>query len=347
MLTAHDQNIEATALRLFDDNGELAHMPLTGNITIPKVIHYDEQPAVLVIEDLGELGTLWDLLDNRTCSEAVKSGQAQLLHYMVLGHRVGTFFGHLHSLETFAKVGENESAAASLTHSLTTELVFNAAVQPIRERLDQYGTPNAEVLAWRVTQDYREPKYTYPPAMSLGDFHPGSILVQDWYTDPKAVGDAAAPPRLAIIDWEFAALNGRGVNGDVAQFLASLHCHIVSLQPDDVGLQATALFIQGFAGAYGKVAALDFQMTPENTALQLLRSYLILHGREMINQAFEREWGVEKEVLAKMVAVGASYIDMAGDSAEELLEKNWSRLMENDHGVVANLFGITNKFTNI
>jgi hypothetical protein len=138
---------------------------------------------------------------------------------------------------------------------------------------------------------------------------------------------------LAIIDWEFAtAKGGRGVNGDMAQFLASLHLLLLSLRKpnsrDSVSpaYEAVATFQRWICDAYTYLKLFHISRSPGNPIMWLLRSALILHGREMINQAVEREWSTEGLSVSEMVQVGAWYLERAG---EDMLEEgNWGRANE-------------------
>jgi len=80
-----------------------------------------------------------------------------------------------------------------------------------------------------------------------------------------------------------------------------------------------------------------------NLHLQMFRSALILHGREMINNAIEREWaGKDSTILVKeMVEKGAWYIERARDDVRGMLEAaNWDELLMEDDRIMLNLFGI-------
>jgi hypothetical protein len=82
--------------------------------------------------------------------------------------------------------------------------------------------------------------------------------------------------------------------------------------------------------------------------LQVLRSALILHGREMINNAVEQEWQdsphKERSVLIReMVQKGTWYLEMAGNSVDEMLgPANLKELIQGDGGVILSLFGAGN-----
>jgi hypothetical protein len=102
--------------------------------------------------------------------------------------------------------------------------------------------------------------------------------------------------------------------------------------------------MQGLTNGYGKAAEFNKKEFVESdgnqkTRLQLLRSSMILYGREVINQVFEREaaWGANEATLTEMVAEGALYIDLAGDNTDAMLE-NLERMRDHDFFLL-NLFG--------
>jgi hypothetical protein len=320
-------------LRLFKD-GPLDKLHAV-DITVPGAISLDSKNHVLVLQDLGKMGTLWDLLSPEACAslpiDDLRSECAQL------GMRIGNFLAILHSPEVYDEVRQTE-AASTLTHNLTDEIIWQAAVQPLRQRLQQYNVEHAAILADRVAKDFRNPAYDYRPALSIGDFHPGSVLLEGWDKYPP---DSELHRCVGIIDWEFASLNGRGVNGDLAQFLAVFHCYIMAIDHTSPAFAGTSAFIEALCRAYGANSQFNIVARPDNPGMQLLRSYLILHGREMINQAFEKaeDWGTDQENLERMVHVGAWYISIAGDSVEEMLsEENWAALIAEDSAVVAAIF---------
>ncbi|KAJ2979049.1 hypothetical protein NUW58_g7304 [Xylaria curta] len=137
--------------------------------------------------------------------------------------------------------------------------------------------------------------------------------------------------------------SGRGVNGDIAQFLASLRCHWLYLEAllECLGndsetspkassirkaLAATQAFVQGICTKYVELSNSTF--APAVVA-QRLRFAVILFSRETINQAYEIEWDIEGYAISKddsrnkMMAAGADYLTKRGESASEALD-TWS-----------------------
>ena len=188
----------------------------------------------------------------------------------------------------------------------------------------------------------------------LGDFHPGAVLL-------PVSGDGDQP--LGIIDWEFSGV-GRGPSGDMPQFLASLHLLLMAASPDSPRQSAINSLIQGVCSAYRQHSSKWLpqphlklrtvlsvtQQTNDvpSDSLQVFRSALILHGRELINNAVEREWpgSPQKEssiLIQEMVRKGAWYIERAGDNIKEMLDAtNVEQLLQEDNRIMLTLFGIEN-----
>ena len=168
---------------------------------------------------------------------------------------------------------------------------------------------------------------------------------------------------MAVIDWEFSG-EGRGPNGDISQFLAVMHLLLMTALPGSQRHIASVSFIQGVCLAYNKhssrlLAQEDLHMFSASDAAQIeprsasphrqiLRSALILHGREMINNAVEQEWlgspHKGRDVLVQeMVQKGAWYLERAGDSVDGMLDPaNMEELIKGDGQIVLGLFGIRN-----
>jgi hypothetical protein len=112
---------------------------------------------------------------------------------------------------------------------------------------------------------------------------------------------------LEVMHWEFAG-RGRGVNGDMAQFLASLHLLLLSLRKSnsrdstDLAYEAVATLQRWVCDAYACL-----KLFPRYATMGLLRSALIVHGWEMIYQAVGRDWGTEGLSVSEMVQAGVWY----------------------------------------
>jgi hypothetical protein len=186
----------------------------------------------------------------------------------------------------------------------------------------------------------------------MGDFHPGSVLVSCSGLEETTESDSLV---VGVIDWEFATVrDGRGVNGDMAQFLAAMHVLLLSLPTEGengVVRETVEVFIGELCKAYAsrsglttRVAAVAENHGPakEDPVMGIFRSALILFGRETINQAIDRRWEDGSDVsVGSMVKAGAWYLERAGDSVEEMVEaRNWEELLKEESRIMLQLFGL-------
>ena len=326
--------MEAAVLRAFRGSSPLSDLPAEGSITIPTVVDHDPASSVLILEDLGPLATLWDLLTPAACARVPEAEIDDA--YGKIGERIGRFFAKVHSKETFTTLSSNPNISKVLSQNLTEKLVSDVAVAPIIDHLRECSIPDAERIHGRVMQAYRT--HSVLPRFSLGDFHPGSVLVESWEEKPYVSEETR---KLAVIDWEFAKLGGGGVSSDVAQFLAALHGPMIHLEEDSPLYKAYRALATGFTMTYAEDADYNREEggVSEEDTLTLLRESLILHGREMINLAFERkeEWGSDSMVT--ITAKGAWYVRKAGEDVEGMREEeNWAALRAGDDGFILGLF---------
>ena len=352
-----------------------------------------------------------------------------------LGERIGAFFAALHSHETRERVlshlshlaredkndantdksSSSPSPSDLIQQSITKEIVLDCAVEPIFSRLVEHGglegdrESTAKKLAARVRRDFeREPfagdGNNDERCFSLGDFHPGSVVLrnssplQASKDESNDNNDNDNKILLGIIDWEFATVGktGRGVNGDMSQFLAPLRLLMMNSKPRETandnnnsgddkngnGLlvyEAVKAFVNGVATSYAVSSGLRQRMSAALSSwsaqkgkkdeikeekegdpiLEIFRSALILFGREMINQAVDREWTdtsnttsgtSSSSVKERMVKAGAWYLERAGESVEEMMgeEGNLRVLLMGEQegedgeegGVMLRLFGL-------
>ncbi|KAM5347208.1 hypothetical protein ACJ41O_010213 [Fusarium nematophilum] len=331
------QETEAILLNFFSQEGVLFPLREPSYWNSPQCLNHQEgtestlgltssdTPAsVLVLNDLGNLVNIFDFLvaHSRRPQDEVEPKVAKL------GRDMGTIFASIHSPETVSKVQASDpQAAAKLSLPITADVVYIAAVEPLRFRLRGYA--NAEKLLNRVKADFYEPDTTYPPSLTIGDFTQGSILMRFPGHD-----DDWTP---TLVDWEFGQLNGRGANGDMAQFLAHLQCEIISLPLASSARRILSDFATSFCTGYADRADLRFRKDLEDQTLRLLRGAFITHGREMVNQAWERYEGNEK--FEEMWSKGVWYLERAGDGMREFLEEqNWAKIELQSKSFVRMLF---------
>lgn len=348
------QLVEAAALSLFEPTEPFHEIGNSADVQVktPQLLLHDVEASVIVMEDLGQLLTLWDILSPKPHENTAPVQPSNLQNFCLdIGQRLGAFFGklHAHDVQSLQDTVSHSAKSSILSNTLSRDVVYDAAVKPIQERLISHIAANQ--LYKRVVDDFQRDLLPGEACFSLGDCHPGAVLVpsRNQLTSNKST--------VAVIDWEFSTIAGRGVNGDIAQLFASLRCHQLFLSyllcrsEGNLTSQAAVLeaqiatnsFIKGFHDTYARNLGLDPLPSPENPAMTMLRSALILYGREIINQAFERPWIAgepDPELVEDMVSVGSWYIEMAGEDTKEMLElKNWDVLMmKGDH--ILKLFGI-------
>lgn len=342
--------IEARALAQFTPpDGLLSNLGRSSSVIVPELLYHSIEQHVLVFKDLGPLLTLYQYfsaIPDVEISAPMPSQEAS----QRLGSRIGEFFGQLHSpgSRDLARM----AVSGDLANPLSKDLILQAAVITIDEYLTQFDIPNAKILFSRVLADYQRVNTPAEQCFVLGDLTPGAVLL-------AAPGDGSQS--MGIIDWEFSGL-GRGPNGDMSQFLAVLHLLLMATSPRSQRHRILDSLIQGVCLAYhqhsskwlgrlylrvpsqGNVMHPDLETRSES--LQIFRSALILHGREMINNAVEQEWHdspyKERSVLIQeMVHKGAWYLKIAGDDIEGMLDAaNVEELLKEDNRVMLGLFGI-------
>jgi hypothetical protein len=322
---------------MWDDGGPLFDTRRqTGLWRSPRCLHHqegkesalgltdeDQEASVLILSDLGNLINIFTFL--QACARdpwAELDGRIKQL-----GYSLGRIFAAIHSQDTLSKVKAVPGATEKLTQSLTKDIVRIATVEPAGDRLK--SLPNGSQLYKRVEEDYRSPKAKYRWAMTLGDFTQGSILMQS----PEEADDWTP----TIVDWEFGQLNGRGVNGDMAQFLTHLHCEVLACADDAPLHRVLTAFTEQFCAGYREAAKLALRQHPGDENLQMLRGAFITHGREMVNQAAEQYAGHAK--FDNIFRVGVWYLERAGDDADGFAaDKNWVKLEEEDGRILQSLF---------
>ncbi|PMD30381.1 hypothetical protein L207DRAFT_641646 [Hyaloscypha variabilis F] len=318
---------------------------------LPELLYHGAEKHVLVLEDLGSLVTLYQYFA-AIPDEKAGFSEAGLDANQILGSRIGEFFAELHSPTTRDIM--RTATSGKLENPVTKDLILQAAVMPIQEHLTQFEIPNAQILFRRVLEDYQRVNIPEERCFVLGDFTPGAVLL---------AASGGGTQSMGVIDWEFSS-EGRGPNGDMAQFLAVMHLLLMAAPPGSQRHNALDSFIQGVCSAYQThssrrleqqdlliLSKSDTAQTEHRTKsqnLQVLRSALILHGREMINNAVEQEWQdsphKERSVLIReMVQKGTWYLEMAGNSVDEMLgPANLKELIQGDGGVILSLFGAGN-----
>lgn len=288
-----------------------------------KISDSNQEASILLLSDLGRLVNIVEFIKAAAKDSSIASAD----QVSKLGHETGSIMALIHSPDTAQRIQADPETYEKLSQSVSTNIVWDFAVLPLKARIKNY--PNAESLYNATVEEYENPKYTYRPALSFGDFHPGSILLAD-----PALEVNLTP---ILLDWEFGRANGRGVNGDIAQFLSSMRCEIIDAKHDSILHQLLLLYVKGFCSAYRDAAQLRVKRDPQDRNLQLLRSAFSLHGREHINLAHDIHQASSR--FKEMVDVGVWFLDRAGDSVEHFVsDANWGELHNEDHGLLQSIF---------
>lgn len=291
----------------------------TGTESDLHLSHLDQEASIIVLSDLGDLFNIVDFLT--TCADT----DANTQHASDIGNAVGSVMALVHSESVNQIIRQDSVATELLTQTLTSDLVYNLAVEPVLERVHTAQDPQR--LYNRVVANYRASNDTYPHALTFGDFHPGSILLPRDGTEWIPI----------LVDWEFAQVNGRGVNGDMAQFLASMHLELIKHRDNTSVYKRVQSFVLSLCKAYQKSSGRTLARNPSNVGIRLMRSAFILHGREMVNLAFEENKAHDK--FQDMVDMGMWYLEHAGDDENGFVEaSNWEALKDEDLQLIQLLF---------
>lgn len=287
-----------------------------------------QEASILLTEDFGKV------LNLRKWTELLsKSSNAQ--EAIAAVSQVGSVLGHnlakMHSKEAYDKVMANDETAELLQLPLTDEVVWYLSMEPLPEQFTKYF-PQGSAYYDRLVNDIKQPELTYPPCLVHGDFNFGNVVV----ADPDSESTQKGP---FVLDWEFASGMGRGINGDVSEFLSLLHCRIVIERSATDGSYATLLrtLCNSFATAYRDKAQLRCKMEQDDLVSHLYRSSLLLTGRDMaVYAGYACDDDKERD---EIMAIAGWYFERAGKDIQEFLtESNQEALKLEDEGLFRSMF---------
>lgn len=306
---------------------------------LPKVLRHDqgtlsdlllsegsEQSSILLLEDLGDVLNLYKTLQlwsEQTISPKICKQVS----------RIGAILGHslaeMHCQTTLQGLASQPVIEEILSQKLTDDAVWYLVMEPMPGYLAPF--PHGDKYFQRLADDIKAPKYSYPPCLMHGDFNYGNIVL-------KTSSHSDDEIRPYVIDWEFATSQGRGVNGDIPEFLSLLHCRLISARRQQPSLGNLLRHLcNGFCSAYRAKAQMKCTMERDDLSTQLYRSTLLLSGRDIINFA---NYACDDDITSEeMVKVGLWYLKHAGDDMDEFLElSNQDELAKEDEGLVRSLF---------
>lgn len=371
------------------------------SVRVPSLVFHDEESHILVLEDLGTLPPLSDLLSISWLSSHYP-GWPSLYGSCFLedcslclstGEKFGQFLAILHAkgtLNSIKSYGCDPNFARFENNSMR-EVVRDAAVSTVRRYLAQFNCEEAEKLSHVIEEDFeRQEEWDGERCFSVGDLWPGGILIENLslqtFRDTHG-SELPKLPKLGVIDFEFSG-PGRGVNGDMAQLLAHLHLYYIAwgyCGDRFKSFQAGVLsFIEGLCSSYAtysrslgapwqlhtadsstpvslqKPFQASLPPSASSHAAQIFRSSLLLHGREMVNNAVENDWskystdtrsGVttttdktandnSSGLTERMVNTGIRCLRLAGNNIESFVEAdNWEQVCSSsESSIIARLF---------
>ncbi|EFR03082.1 hypothetical protein MGYG_06079 [Nannizzia gypsea CBS 118893] len=396
------QNVEKNALTLFSEpDGPLVSILTETSIRVPSLVFHDVESNVLVLEDLGLLPPLSDLLSISWIPSRYPGWPSLSGSYFLedcslclsIGEEFGHFFASIHSRKTLDLIKSYgcDPKLTQFENGSMKEVVREAAVSTMRQHLVQFDCSEAEKLSQAVEEDFeRLEVWDGEQCFNVGDLWPGGVLIEDLplrLLGDKRTREPPKLPKLGVIDFEFSG-PGRGVNGDMAQLLA--HLHLYHLAWDNCGerfkpIQDGVLsLIEGICSSYARHSrsiGAPWQLYPSGSscsesprkplqtslpppasshAAQMFRSSLILHGREMVNNAVEVDWskycmkepGNDTDITDKgtnnkgsglterMINTGVQCLQLAGNSIESFVEAdNWGQVCSSgESSMIASLF---------
>jgi Phosphotransferase enzyme family len=211
---------EARALEALGPRGRLAEVA-SGVVRAPRLLDFDAERSVLVMEDLGPLPHLGDWLGRTTRPGAPAER----------GETLGRFVASLHA----ASRGDAELAAAFDNRAVqrTRDEVQYRAIERLLREAGRADAPELGRRAVELGASFQEPGR----CLIMGDLWPPSVLV---------AGDG-----LRVIDWELAHYGNPAQ--DVGHLAAHLWMH-AHRAADPAGAERARLALDAFLRGY--VAAL-------------------------------------------------------------------------------------------
>ena len=187
-LSSQRITFEANALRLFDADGKLSSIA-KGECRPPKLLAFDPDQSLLLMEDVGDFSELGDLAFDYSPKR--------------IGERLGSFIGSLHKM--------------TIEDSNLKKSFHNAEIQRVRYQLQYESAHEYASVDDPATTDMIKKR-----SQSLGQHlqkpHTGKCLLMGDLWPPSVLVNESCDIRL--IDWEFVHF-GRPLQ-DVGHFAA--HC---------------------------------------------------------------------------------------------------------------------------
>jgi hypothetical protein len=319
---------------------------------------------VLIVSDIGPLPNLSEIFSSlggytplvspTSVSALEYASGTPLGYYAIVGRKIGSFFARLHSLSSISCIiNSPHHGAEFLSNPTMRDVVLDQAIRPLKVQLELFpqilSASEAKNLYRRVEDNFMRSPQMNERAMVLGDCWTGAILV----------GTTEDDPLVGVIDWEFASI-GRGVDGDMAQFLAHLQPFqlAASWHGQSSQHQALKLLTDELTTAYRRQSitegvkwAGEGKPAAASTQARMMRSAFLGCAAEMINCAFWKVWPCKSpscgtphpteqrdcKLIQQMVERAVWYLRLAGDDEVEFVkEQNWLTIQAD--GYIRRLF---------
>ncbi|KAJ2921806.1 hypothetical protein H1R20_g15282, partial [Candolleomyces eurysporus] len=274
-------------------------------IQVPAVIHYDTEKNVLLLEDLGDLKGVADVLadaalEDPTAKSALQELATQLGSFLAEFYQASSMLPAELYLVNSARdalngaPGIDEKEKEELAKSVEASLADSQMKARQQAEKVALGIVDSDLIQ---TDDEEN------PCLGMVDFWPGNVLVNpDWN-------------KCGLIDWEYFGMSDEA--SELGMFLA--HIHITKFKPSTSpgGQERLGKFMSALFQAYSrhspsKARSKGFQ-----------RRFLISHGRELFNGI-----GMHKDLGAKgsqnVMEAAVRSLRAAGTSSDEInLEALW------------------------
>lgn len=253
-------------------------------IRIPKLLHYDQEKHVLIMEDAGPLSSL-----KTWTTDAIDVRKSRLI-----GATVGRFIAHLHNATyqdqtLLAEFDGNETAKY-----LSGKLYFGG----LPAAAEKFGY--AEAFIAEAAEVGEEEVMRSSEVLTMGDFWTGNVLV--------SALSGEHDPKLYVVDWE---LSKPGTaEFDVGQMVAEMWC-LATFRKGARG-QSLAL-LESFLSSYKTTRAI-----PVDAAKVAIR--MGAHLFVIMPMAWSSE--ADAEQISAAAGEGREFIRMGWEDDTEALRKS-------------------------
>ena len=281
-------------------------------VTVPEVHHFDEEAAVMIMDDCGEKSI--------TLKALLQSGAPGVSHATIrrLGAELGTFLARLHAwgssngdvLDFFEGNKQARTLSAWATYGRLVETLDGTAKLPILA--DPSLVAPADTLATidNIAQETTQQMITTRETLVMGDFWPGNVLLSLVERDGEVDIE-----RALVVDWELVKPGLRGL--DIGQFCAEMH-QMRRFHPDTEALvlELVDAFLGKYRDAYTPEAGSEEQLSAvAGVALTHIGAHLVAWTPRGI-------W-TGKETIQAVVLEGVQCLLDGHEGRRETLDKSF------------------------